>query len=72
MANWEVQSDWKCLGFGTEKSFKELALYKLRDTPFSSLKTGGQAVGMAVNIEKFVGRKIEGNKIHADDLSFSH
>lgn len=46
------------MGFGAERS-----LNSVRDPSFSSLQTGGKAVGMAVNTDK---------KVLADDLCFSH
>lgn len=40
-------------------------------TPFL-LADRRKAIGMAVNIDEFVGRKVEDQKVHADGLSFSH
>lgn len=52
--------------------FKHSTLNKCEDIPFSLLQTEGKAVGVAMNIDIFVGRKAEGKKGHADSLCFSH
>lgn len=55
------------MGFGAERN-----LSKFKKYTFFFLQTGGKEIGMAVNIDEFVGRKVEDQKVHADGLSFSH
>ena len=55
------------MGFGAERNLSKFKRYT-----FFFLQTGGKEIGMAVNIDEFVGRKVEDQKVHADGLSFSH
>ena len=55
------------MGFEAERNLSKCKRYT-----FFFLQTGGEAIGMAVNIDEFVGKKVEYQKVHADGLSFSH
>lgn len=54
------------MGFGPERNLSKFERYT-----FFFLQTGVKGTGMAVNIDEFVGRKVEDQKVHADGL-FSH
>ena len=62
-----ISETMEIMGFGAERNLSKCKRYT-----FFFLQTEGKAIGMAVNIDKFVGKKVEDKKIHADGLSFPH
>jgi len=57
-----VSETVEIMGFGAERNLSKCKRYT-----FFFLQTGGKAIGMAVNIDEFVGKKVP-----ADGLSLSY